>query len=101
MQKHLRNLTSLKKIAVSGDSYKTELSLHIIEYYYVEKFFAEANPEDIEEREAIWEQVHRNRMLTEANAYVHLMPQLEWLYFGQVPMGFTKLPGTQGELLLG
>lgn len=30
-----------------------------------------------------------------SKSYLHIMAQLERLYFGQIPMGSTKLPGTQ------
>lgn len=97
IQKHLRKLTCLKNMAFSRDSYKTESSRFPVDHYYAEKFFADEYPLNFDERDSIWEQIHRTRMLTEANAYLHLMPQLEWLYFGQIPMGFTPLPGTQGK----
>lgn len=35
-------------------------------------------------------------MLTEADQYGHTMPQLEWLYFGQIPMGL--LLGTDNKV---
>ena len=37
------------------------------------------------------------RLLVEAEAYERLMPGLEWLYFEQMPIGFTNPPGTQGR----
>lgn len=98
MQKHFRTLTSLKRVAFSRDSYKTEFSSHSIEYYYVDRFFAEVNPQDPKERDRMWEQIHRTRMLTEANAYVQIMPQLEWIYIGQIPMGFKKHSGTHEKV---
>lgn len=97
MQKHLRKLTCLKNMAFSRDSYKTELSRFPVDHYYAENFFADEYPLNSDERDCIWEQIHRARILTEANAYLHIMPQLEWLYFGQIPMGFTELPGNQGK----
>lgn len=100
MKRHLRNLASLKKLAFSRDSYKTEFSSRSIEYYYDDKFFAEADPEDRNERNSVWERKHRTRMLTEANAYVQRLPQLEWIYFGQIPMGFTEPTGTQGKVVV-
>ncbi|CEJ81538.1 hypothetical protein VHEMI01659 [[Torrubiella] hemipterigena] len=43
-----------------------------------------------DEDDEIWERAHRNRMLTEAEAYAALFPQLEWLLCGQRPIGFSK-----------
>ncbi|KAM0257929.1 hypothetical protein ACHAQJ_004087 [Trichoderma viride] len=40
----------------------------------------------------IWERAHRNRMLTQAEAYAAIFPALECIYCGQRPMGFRSRP---------
>ncbi|KAL7929893.1 hypothetical protein V8C35DRAFT_284037 [Trichoderma chlorosporum] len=40
------------------------------------------------DNDKIWERAHRNRMLSEAEAYAAFFPVLEWIYCGQRPMGF-------------
>jgi len=49
-------------------------------------------PGDAEEsfHDQAWEKVHRKRVLAEAEKYVREMPRLEWLYFGQIPMGVVE-----------
>lgn len=87
MRKHLQKLIFLKKIAFSRDSYRYESEGPPLELYYENKSLPEDQYADLEEREHNWEQEHRSRMLTEADQYGHIMPQLEWIYFGQIPMG--------------
>ncbi|KAL2012916.1 hypothetical protein VTN00DRAFT_441 [Thermoascus crustaceus] len=49
-----------------------------------------------------WEQVHRFKMLTEANKYLKELPNhhLEWMYFGQIPMGVVYIDGERKACLL-
>lgn len=98
MQRHLQKLVFLKNIAFSRDSYSNKLKGSSLQYFYQRKFLAEADPADPEERNRIWEQKHRERILAEANEYGRVMPQLEWLFFGQISMGFKELEGTQGRI---
>ncbi|KAL1980474.1 hypothetical protein VTN96DRAFT_4131 [Rasamsonia emersonii] len=37
----------------------------------------------------VWEQIHLEKMLSEADKYLQALPNhpLEWMYFGQIPMG--------------
>lgn len=95
MQKHLQKLNHLKKIAFSRYSYSSGLEGSFVEQYYEDKFLAEEDPADLEERDRIWEQMHRISILTGANVYVRVMSQLEWLFIGQISMGFKELPGIQ------
>jgi hypothetical protein len=41
-------------------------------------------------REQAWEMVHWKRILAQAEKYVREIPRLEWLYFGQNPMGVVE-----------
>ncbi|EHK49532.1 hypothetical protein TRIATDRAFT_174021, partial [Trichoderma atroviride IMI 206040] len=43
-----------------------------------------------------WERAHRNRMLVQAEAYAKVLPQLEWMYCGQRPMGLRAYRGEDG-----
>jgi hypothetical protein len=38
-------------------------------------------------KRSVWERAHRNRMLTQAEAYAEVFPALETIYCGQWPMG--------------
>lgn len=42
-----------------------------------------------------WERIHRAKMLSEADKYLQAMPDhpLEWMYFGQIPMGVRVIEG--------
>lgn len=39
-----------------------------------------------------------NPHIYRSKSYLHIMAQLEWFYFGQIPMGSTKFPVTQGKI---
>lgn len=107
MRRYLGRLQSLRKIAFRRDSYK--ISWVPVEHYYVYRVpigrteekeiagaaedLAEEDPADPESdgrSEKLWEQQHRNRILLEADKYVRLLPELQWLYFGHIPMAVTK-----------
>lgn len=93
MRIHLSKLSSLRKIAFSRDSYKN--SIRVLDLpsaaYYEDKLF---QVEGSNNQDKTWERIHCQRMLAEANTYVSMMPKLEWLYFGQLPMLVTVLPET-------
>jgi hypothetical protein len=36
-------------------------------------------------------------MLLQARGYVRLLPKLQWLYFGQIPMGVADSAGSRGR----
>lgn len=101
MQKHLQKLYLLKKIAFSHDSYSYDndwLDESSVHYYYRDKFLDDDVSAHPAERVIVWEQMHRQRMLDEANEYVRVMPQLEWPFFGQIQMGFEELPDTREKI---
>ena len=99
MRRHLSHLPCLKKLAFSRDSYSSENALLGIELYYEDRFPQHTDFDedegyflDREELEVIWERVHRVRMLTEGMIYAEVIPTLEWLYFGQIPMSIEQEP---------
>ena len=79
LRRHLRTLPLLGKLAFSRDSYIRDISGIGPDLYYSQWEFTQ-NPKKQ------WEPRHRRRMLKEAKKYVRLMPQLEWMYLGQLPM---------------
>lgn len=97
MRKHLQNLKTLKKIAFSNDSWpygnESEGSPSDCDKHFSDVGFA-----DLLSDEYDWEQMHRTRMLTEADQYGHIMPQLEWLFFGGIEMVFRNVQGTTEDL---
>ncbi|KAL9066235.1 MAG: hypothetical protein Q9161_007692 [Pseudevernia consocians] len=91
MQRYLRNLPLLKKLAFSRDSYSNGIITNC-ERYYVDGWRSvddELNPDHARE---IFEEDHRQWILREADGYLEEMPQLEWLYFGQIPMAVEWCP---------
>jgi hypothetical protein len=85
MLKILSPLSSLEKLAFSRDTYQHKrYNSQPTETYYFDMVI------DLEQRgdetAPAWEEMHRNRMLREADKYVWEMPKLTWLYFGQLPM---------------
>ncbi|KAJ3538463.1 hypothetical protein NM208_g5898 [Fusarium decemcellulare] len=40
----------------------------------------------------VWERAHRNHMLTHAEAWAAVLPELEWVLFGQRPIGIERNP---------
>ena len=84
LRHYLSSLPLLENLAFSRDSYNFENpSMDGDSYYsYVYKLDAE--------RAEDWEYRHRERMCDEANKYVRVMPQLEWIYLGQIPMSVQK-----------
>lgn len=93
---HVSQLPCLRRLAFSRDSYNVKpfgQSGHDAKYYdsYYEirriprKFWEFSE----EKREAIWEQMHKGMVLGQAHKYMRVLPDLEWLYFGQLPMRVT------------
>ncbi len=83
MQEYLRNLHSLKKLAFSRDSYSNRFS---VDYeWYVTGCRPVGAVLDENEKET-FKVEYRELILQEANGYVEKMPQLEWIYLGQIPM---------------
>ncbi|CZR53424.1 uncharacterized protein PAC_03302 [Phialocephala subalpina] len=96
MRHWLAQLPKLRKVAFSRDSY-TPLnprfnSAEFIEFYYEDRYpdlrysGGPFQPHDREERYRVWEEQHQGRILHEAQKYVEILPKLEWIYFGQLPM---------------
>jgi len=87
LRRHLRNLPLLTKMAFSLDSYEPMRE----SYYQQPQNFGMTRMETCE-----WERGHRQRMLDEANKYIDVMPKLQWMYFGQIPMGVkSEQPGSK------
>jgi hypothetical protein len=105
MREYLTKLPNLKKMAFSRDSY--EGSFRGIEYYYEDKFslsdeVVRRHPEwrDRENHtdpEDYWEIGHREMVVLEAKYYLSVMPKLQWLYFGQIPMEVRNHKGPDGK----
>ncbi|KAL8819591.1 MAG: hypothetical protein Q9223_002010 [Gallowayella weberi] len=88
MRRHLSKLPSLKKLALSHDSYSNGI-FRTCERYYIDGW---SKPEDqgLENNHAQFEEDHRKRMQQEAARYAEVIPSLEWLYIGQIPMAFRR-----------
>ena len=71
----MARLTRLERVAFSRDSY-TSPGLVDIESYYVDTGIDETQ----------WESQHQGMVSVEADKYVRVLPKLEWLYFGQLPI---------------
>jgi hypothetical protein len=100
MRSSLRSLPHLKKVAFSRDTYDNGLEWSEISHYYVDRYFEasvaleeEGNVLTGNSRNAVWDRVHRKRMLGEAAEYLEALPKLEWLYFGQIPMSVKEHEG--------
>jgi len=109
LRKHLSTLPNLAKLALSRDTFRPDYDWIAADSYYSARTF---RPRDAEEQavadwivsrdtdepgdaeesfhDQAWEKVHRKRVLAEAEKYVREMPRLEWLYFGQIPMGVVE-----------
>ena len=92
MRECVSRLTRLRNLAFSRNSYRIEpLDRHgrgmEHEKYYdlyllPDKYWVGAR--DVRKR--TWERIHRGMILSEAHQYMRLLPELEWVYFGQLPM---------------
>ncbi|KAK2791042.1 hypothetical protein FQN53_007231 [Emmonsiellopsis sp. PD_33] len=104
-------LPRLKKLALVGDTYENRAT-RSKEFYYMssqdsEEALETANAINWDERgdgnqrtrgagvRFAWEWIHCLRMLTEADKYLEATPEqpLEWMYFGQLPMGVRLVDG--------
>ena len=97
MQKYLRKLPLLEKIAFSRDSYSNGF-MESCERYYVDGWRSLADLRNENHTRETFEEEHRQFILQVANDYVEVMPQLEWLYFGQVPMAVEECLETKGKI---
>ena len=85
MRKYLHNLPMLGKIAFSRDSYSNGF-MASCERYYVDGWRRFEDALDENHTKETFEEDHRQWILQVADGYVEEMPQLKWLYFGQIPM---------------
>jgi hypothetical protein len=106
MRRHLGKLQNLRKIAFGRDCYNmSEIPEQYLEYIIPissadEEEVAEGTEDPDEEDsdhvdsdgrgQSRWESLHRKRMLLEADRYCRLLPELQWLYLGQLPMGVVE-----------
>ena len=93
MRKYLSSLSLLKRLACSRDSYDNGVA-EGVERYYVSGLYARGDNVEITRKE--FEAGHISRMLHQAVLYVKELPQLEWLYFGQIPMAVVR-PDRSGQ----
>ncbi|RKK76741.1 hypothetical protein BFJ69_g6690 [Fusarium oxysporum] len=113
LRHHLSPLQGLTNLALVCDTYPVPVPGLPSGFYYEFRIpgpeareDAKARPElDVDEDTGewvdmmqIWERVHRNRMLDQAEQYAAVFPKLEWMFCGQRPMGFIKTPEGQCEL---
>ena len=108
MRKYLGKLQGLRRIAFERDTYR--IGRVNAEHYYEIRApetlgdaedgedGEDAGDEDPDQRmDRLWEQQHRKRILSEADEYVRLLPELQWLYFGQIPMSVADSGGPRGR----
>lgn len=94
MRKNLAKLTRLRRMAFSRDSYTNPRFTGVESYYSLRvpagiDLLESVISQEVEP-EQVWESQHRDMILVEANKYVRILPKLEWLYFGQLPMHVTE-----------
>lgn len=104
MRKYLVSLSHLRRFAFSRDSYNSENESIDVAYYYEAKYvnydevvlYDGEDMNSVESVHAVWERLHRERMLDEATKYVDALPRLEWLYIGQIPMSVVESEDSRG-----
>ena len=102
MREYLKELRDLKKLAFSRDTYEGRWGFE--EAYYSDRDpISEEIPEDLQgpdnvwKSKQIWERQHSQRILAEADDYIRVLPGLEWVYFGKIPMGVIDAENGQGR----
>jgi hypothetical protein len=98
MRKYLVSLPHLHTVAFSRDSYDNMVEWIDVAHYYERRHVdytavvlkEDENLDTADSMAAVWERLHRDRMLDEATAYVDALPKLEWLYIGQLPMSVME-----------
>ena len=94
LRRYLGNLQGSKKLAFSRDTYPLRFDYPeaIIDsergglYYELRTILVTSNIRlGISEKKA-WEKRHARMIRAEAVKYAELLPHLEWIYFGQIPM---------------
>lgn len=88
MRRYLGRLPLLKRLAFSRDSYSNGFSE--TNRYYVDKVRRLQDLLNENYTQETFEEEHRQFILEVANDYVEEMSQLEWLYFGQIPMAVEQ-----------
>jgi hypothetical protein len=106
MRKYLSVLPRLKNIAFTRDSYEQPMFRGEADHerYYTDRFpsveemlAVEIGYGSEEARNQVWEDGHRRRMVLEAEKYVSLMQNLEWIYLGQYPMAVIRRDSEEEE----
>lgn len=104
MRTCLGKLKDLHKLGFSCDSYdvswvpvkhyyELRLPKHV-DIRYAQQLVARRNVDQAKDRlEPLWEEEYRKRMLLEADKYARILPRLQWLYFGQFPVGAAESAG--------
>ena len=85
MRNYLHNLPLLKILAFSRDSYSNGFTTNC-ERYYVDGWRRFEDVLNENHTRETFEEEHQQWILQVADGYVEEMSQLEWLYFGQIPM---------------
>ena len=85
MRKYLHTLPILRKLAFSRDSYSNGFTTSC-ERYYVDGYRSLEDLLDENHTKETFEKEHREWTVQVATSYVERMSQLEWIYFGQIPM---------------
>ncbi|KAF6219669.1 hypothetical protein HO133_004138 [Letharia lupina] len=93
MRSRLKKLTSLRRMAFTRDIYDNEVEWSAPERYYEDRFH---NDLDLDADEDEWETWHCESMLSEARNYAMEIPDLEWVYFGQLYMRVSRKDESQG-----
>lgn len=95
MRKYVSKLTLLKRVAFSRDTYFIgHTNVPSEKYYELRLLSGNELPDNSDDNDIVWEEKHRSRMVTQANAYISAIPTLEWLYFGQIPMRVDRMQET-------
>lgn len=97
MREYLSRLPLLRKLAFSRDTYDKHIPGAQVGKYYMVPHMSDSEYREMYEfdtRWKAWEHFHLQHILREADAYLGVMPQLEWVYFGQIPMMVMDDPKT-------
>ncbi|KAL7947014.1 hypothetical protein V8C42DRAFT_299548 [Trichoderma barbatum] len=59
-----------------------------------------ADIDNLVPNDKIWERAHRNRMLWEAEQYAVVLPKLNWVFCGQLPMSVKATEGAEEKIFV-
>lgn len=109
-------LRKLKILAITRDSYQMNDSLHIMEpdaYYdyrvpsedeyteFMEQHHQSADDDrTFESMQDVWEKLHAQRMIQQAEKYAAVFPSLQWILIGQLGFTFQQYPDGKKEAVL-